>query len=176
MRLFYALLFDDETKSRLALLRDAAADMAVKGRFTRTENFHLTLAFIGEAAGSKAAALEEVLDELARSRIRVPGKLVGSYLGTFQKGNRQILWLGLEKNRELKQLQAKLARLLEEAGIEFEKRRYQPHVTLGRQVLMEKDLEEIIMQPLDIGISGAALMESRQEDGRLEYVPLAILD
>ncbi|GHV42185.1 hypothetical protein FACS189490_10600 [Clostridia bacterium] len=53
LRLFTAINFSDDTRSRLLALRDELQSGAVRGRFSALENLHLTLAFIGEVSPNK---------------------------------------------------------------------------------------------------------------------------
>ncbi len=48
MRLFIAINFDDNTVNSLISLQEKLKASGAQGRFTRSENLHLTLAFIGE--------------------------------------------------------------------------------------------------------------------------------
>ena len=63
MRLFIAINFNNEN---LVKLSDAAGILrknSVKGNFTRTENFHLTLAFRGEVPETKVSGVRRVTHE-----------------------------------------------------------------------------------------------------------------
>ena len=53
MRLFVAINFNNETRSRLLDLRDELRGKSQRGNFTAPENLHLTLAFIGEVSPKK---------------------------------------------------------------------------------------------------------------------------
>lgn len=59
MRLFFALWPDGEVTRRLA---DAAGTLNIEGggRFVRPQNYHLTLAFIGDVAESQLAVLQQI--------------------------------------------------------------------------------------------------------------------
>ena len=48
MRLFTAVLFDDDTLDRISLIRDRLHDEAVAGSFSGRDNLHLTLDFLGD--------------------------------------------------------------------------------------------------------------------------------
>ena len=48
MRLFIAIQLNDEMKDALTRLQKQLQRQGVRGNFTRRENLHLTLAFIGE--------------------------------------------------------------------------------------------------------------------------------
>ena len=62
MRLFIAINFNDMTRARLIALRDELRDKAVYGRFSPSENLHLTLAFLGESDAKQTAAAKAVMD------------------------------------------------------------------------------------------------------------------
>ena len=171
MRVFYAVTFSEETKKSLVAYRDLMANKSIKGRFTVMENFHLTLAFIGEVPGDTLEDLLVVLGELTLA----PFQLEGTYIGAFEKKNRRILWMGLENNKVLKSLQKQLVGILTSLDIPLETRKYKPHITLGRQVLLAADLEELVIEPLHIIPKGIALMESKRVGDRLVYEPLAEL-
>src|ERR1700719_3357225 len=54
-------------------------------------------------------------------------------VGTFTKGGRSTsLWVGVERNPQLDHLQNKIETALQRCGLEPERRRFQPHVTLAR--------------------------------------------
>ena len=59
MRLFIAIQFTDRIKNALSYLQQDMRDCGLKGNYTRDENLHLTLAFIGEYGNP-----DEVLDAL----------------------------------------------------------------------------------------------------------------
>jgi 2'-5' RNA ligase len=92
-------------------------------------NYHLTLRFIGEQPGHIA---EEI--DLALANLRGRGftlKLSG--VGTFDKqGRATTLWVGVERNPALDHLRAKIETALQRAGLEPERRRFQPHVSIAK--------------------------------------------
>jgi len=166
MRLFYAITFKEKTKDILARYRDTLADHTLKGRFTSKENIHLTLAFIGEVKQGDLSAYESVLDHLTDEYIN----LRASHVGTFKKKNKDILWIGLDKSDELTRLYKNLTLLLETYDLAYEKRKYHPHITVGRQVvLLEKDL---ILPPVNLELDSVALMHSHRKNDILTYEPI----
>ena len=48
MRLFIAIQFPDRIKKALSYLQQDMRDIGIEGNYTKEENFHLTLVFIGE--------------------------------------------------------------------------------------------------------------------------------
>jgi 2'-5' RNA ligase len=125
MWLFVALELPSSIRTRLSFLAGGLPGV----RWVPPENYHITLRFIGEMPGWRAEEVDHALASL-----RAPGfaiQLAG--VGAFEKGGRVTsLWVGVERNKQLEHLQAKVERALQEAGMERERRRYVPHVTLAR--------------------------------------------
>ena len=168
MRLFYAITFKEETKEELYKYRNMIAEKSVKGNFTTLNNIHLTLEFIGEADGKGLKVLADVLHQLKS----YPEKLMLSSTGSFNKGNKEIVWLGIEKNEELIRLQCELREVLINNGFKIEGRSYKPHITIGRQVVTIGEIQEVHVKPMEIPIKSIALMESKRINGELVYKPL----
>ena len=125
MRLFVAVDLPWSLKQRVSLLSGGLPG----ARWIAPENYHLTLRFIGELPPHRA---EEV--DLALAALRARGftlSLAG--VGTFAKGGRiTSLWVGAERNPSLDHLQAKIETALQRAGLDPDRRRFAPHVTLAR--------------------------------------------
>ena len=126
MRLFVGLELPWTLRQQIATLAGAGIPGA---RWVSPENYHLTLRFIGETPGFRA---EEI--DLALAGLRAKGfTLTLTGLGTFAKGGRSsALWVGVERNPQLEHLQNKIEIALQRCGQEPERRRFQPHVSLGR--------------------------------------------
>ena len=158
MRLFAAVHFSMEAK---ASLLDAMDDLRrqADGNFTREENLHLTLAFIGETNNLKGAiaALERV--EGAPFKLRLRGA------GHFG----DLWWAGLEKCPPLEKLAANTQRALRKAGFPIEERPFRAHVTLARQVRPLGDGIFLRVHPAETRVTRLSLMKSERIDGRLTY-------
>lgn len=126
MRLFVALDLPWTLRDRLSGLAGGGLPGA---RWVPPENYHLTLRFIGETPGHRAEDIDSALAALRGKRLTVT--LAG--VGTFAKGGRATaLWVGVERNQQLDHLQNKIETALQRCGLEPERRRFQPHVTLSR--------------------------------------------
>ncbi len=125
MRLFVALDLPSDTRRRLSLLAGGIPGV----RWVPAENYHVTLRFIGALERWRAEEVDEAL-----AALRVPGfEIELSGVGSFAKAGRvTALWAGVERTPALEHLQAKIERALQSAGIERERRRFVPHVTLAR--------------------------------------------
>ncbi len=126
MRLFIALDLPWRLRERLALMAGSGIPGA---RWVSPENYHLTLRFIGETQAHRAEDID-----LALSVVRARGfSLILAGVGTFTKGGRvTALWVGVERNPQLDHLQNKIETALQRVGVEPERRRFTPHVTLAR--------------------------------------------
>ncbi len=126
MRLFVALDMPWPVREQLAALSGAGIPGA---RWVPPENYHLTLRFIGDIPSHIA---RDVDDALLGLRARgFPLVLTG--MGTFAKGGvSSALWAGVERTPPLDHLRNKIETALQRCGLEPERRKFQPHVTLAR--------------------------------------------
>jgi len=126
MRLFVGLDLPWELRQRVAMLSGAGIPGA---RWVPPENYHVTLRFIGETPRHVAEEIDHALIALkARSF-----SLTLAGVGTFAKGGRSnTLWVGIERNPQLDHLKSKIETALQRCGLEPERRRFQPHLTLAR--------------------------------------------
>jgi RNA 2',3'-cyclic 3'-phosphodiesterase len=128
MRLFTALDASPEVEAKLAGLLAELRPKA-KLRWSRTENLHLTLKFIGEFPRERLDELRAALVSVAVQPVEV--RVAG--LGFFPNARApRVLWAGIEAGPELAALAAQINEALEPLGIEREKRAYSPHLTLAR--------------------------------------------
>lgn len=126
MRLFVGLDLPWEVRRRIGMLSGAGIPGA---RWVPDENYHVTLRFIGETPRYLAEEIDHAL-----AALRMPAfTLTLTGVGTFAKGGRsQSLWVGVERSEKLERLQAKIETALQRCGLEPERRRFQPHLTLAR--------------------------------------------
>lgn len=128
MRLFVALTPPQAVLDEIGAAIARVRDLAPRLRWTTTQQWHLTLAFLGEV---EPDALPELTGRLARAAQRhEPMPLVFTGAGRFDG---RVLWLGVAGGREpLSALAASVTAAARRSGIEIEDRRYRPHLTLAR--------------------------------------------
>jgi len=124
IRAFVGIPLPEEAADAL----EAAQAGIPAGRIVPYDNFHLTLAFLGE---QPRPVLEDVHDAL--EAVRVPGfSLRVDGLGMFGGARPRVLFAELAVEPGLAQLHRKVLRAVREAGIELPRERFRPHVTLAR--------------------------------------------
>lgn len=173
MRLFIAVNFDESERKSLIKSRDMLKDHAVKGKFIRDENFHLTLIFLGETAPDRVPDICKAMNQMP-----CPGEfsILFHEIGVFKKQGGDIWWIGIEESAELLMIQKALAEELVKSGFSLESRNYNPHLTVGRGVALEEGftLRELQqnLEPFSARVKRISLMLSEQVEGKLTYTEL----
>ena len=125
MRLFVAIDLPSSLRTRLSWMSGGLQG----ARWVPPENYHVTLRFIGEVPAWRAEEIDHALAGLRAAGFAL--QLAG--VGTFEKGGKVLsLWVGVDRNPALEHLQSKIETALQRAGVEPERRRFNPHVTLAR--------------------------------------------
>lgn len=165
MRLFYALTFDTDTKTRITHYQEQLASHAIKGRLTRESNYHVTLEFIGEATPTEKKTLTEVLYQLDQC----PQSIRVDHFGAFSVKGRQLVWLGVQQQAELMALQNRMRDRLNDMGFYAERRQYTPHITLGRNMTLRDKVHSLKAEMAELPVYSLALMESKRVGDVLVY-------
>lgn len=128
MRLFVALTPPVEAVEEL---RSAMAELAGLGsglRWTRPEQWHVTLVFLGEVGDDTASALTRRLSRVASRH----SPLSLAFGGGGRFGHR-VLWTAVQGDRDgLRRLADSAAAAARRSRLQVECRRYRPHLTLAR--------------------------------------------
>ena len=163
MRLFIAINFNDETRARLLLIRDELRSRSKRGNFTLAENLHLTLAFLGECDAKQVAAAKSAMDAINIE----PFSINIESIGRFKRDDGDLWWAGVQGSKPLSLLHNELTDNLITKGFRLEKRKYSPHITLGRKV--ETDTLPWKVEPFGETVTSIELMKSERIGGKLTY-------
>lgn len=126
LRLFVAIDVPNEFKEQLKNLCQFGIQSV---RWVNPDQFHLSLRFIGEVQHEKAEDIKATLSKIKADGFTLSFKGVG----TFPAGKSpRVIWAGVPKNEPLNSLQKKVETQLSRIGITKEKRKFSPHLTLGR--------------------------------------------
>ncbi len=125
IRLFTGLEIPDDVAEPLLRCQTGLAG----ARWVARENFHITVRFIGQVDEAQAAEIDDVLAHLKMNAFDVQVEGLGAF---GKKRDPRAVWAGIAPNDALMALNAKIERLFQEMGLEPDKRKYTPHVTLGR--------------------------------------------
>ena len=175
MRLFLALELPERAGERFFESVERIRSAAVRGTFTRRENVHLTLAFLGEQPEDRVPDIREVMDGCAPG----PITLKVGHLERFRNRDGVTLVRTVEKDPGLISLQSELSDSLRALGFVLDDRPYLPHLTVGRKVVLRPGatLEDLDREtePLTARIGKMTLFLSHRTDGVLIYTPLHTL-
>ena len=153
MRCFVAAWPDAPTRLALAALADNVRRRVDHRRSARTDDLHLTLAFIGSLGDEDAFA---VADALAQLRFK-PFAWQLDTLGFFDQAG--VVWVGSVSQpvKPLFDLADHVRAVLDQFNLEYDRRPLAPHVTLLRGV---KWFEVERVTPINWRIDSIALYRS----------------
>jgi 2'-5' RNA ligase len=163
MRLFIAINFNNDTRSRLVSLRDELRSRSKRGNFTAAENLHLTLVFLGECSAEQADIVRAVISQTAFD----PFPVRIERTGRFRRDGGDLWWAGVKESKPLQDLHSDLTGGLANAGFFLEQRKYSPHVTLGRKIVTEAKPWGV--SPFGETVMSIELMKSETVGGKLTY-------
>ena len=164
MRLFIAIRFPENVLAELARIQREMKKQGVTGNFSRAENLHLTLAFLGEVKAPR-----EVGE--AMKAVEVPPlELTLGESGRF----RGLYWAGLEENQTLSSYTEALRAELKERGIWFDEKAFRPHITLVRRARYEGEgpMPQVPVRKESFEVQKVSLMKSENIGGKLTYTEI----
>lgn len=166
LRTFIAIELDEELRHDLGRLQDRlAGQMAPRSvRWVRPEGIHLTLKFLGETTADQ---VEEVKEALAQAVAGVgPFSFSVTGLGCFPNTRQpRVVWVAIQElTGALSHLRDAIEERVAPLGFPTEKRRFSPHLTLGRvqRHASKSEVQEIgqVVASSTVGIVGEMTVTS----------------
>lgn len=132
VRTFVCIEIPESIRSRINKLQQTLRQMEALVSWTRPSNIHLTLKFLGGVEASSINRTTKALERAANG-IR-PFEVEVSGGGCFPSPRSpRVLWVGISNVPEqLRQLYTNIEDELAGEGFPREKRRFSPHLTIGR--------------------------------------------
>ena len=132
-RLFAAIELGADALRRVADEQSRLAE-TIRGssaRWTKRDQLHITLVFMGEVSDERAGQIVEIM------RVAIPHSPFRFELGGIgafpPHGAPRVLWIGVKSGAEsIVRVQEMVVDRLENVGVEQEQRPFSPHVTLAR--------------------------------------------
>lgn len=171
MRVFIALNIPDKMRDNLERSASQFKNMATGGSFTRKDNYHVTLHFIGNVEPRNLIYIQSAMD--AVKGLPAP-KLSITQFAVLRASN--VVCARFNKNANLTALHDALADNLEKMGFTVERRAYRPHVTMIRKYAFSLPFSEVTKsvdvynKPFDA--PEVVLYESVFGDDGVTYNPL----
>jgi len=174
IRLFVAVNCNDATKNLLLSIRDNIKAQSFKGNFSRPENLHLTLVFLGETQDEQIPAICAAITE-AMSPPIAPFTLTFSQTGCFRHSGKELWWIGANQTgpslNTLKDLRQRITGGLSAANIAYDDRAFKPHITLGREIRHNAPIE-LPQQEIALAVNRVSLMKSERINGVTVYTEM----
>ena len=133
VRAFIAVEISPNLKKKLHTKTDALRGALPRSivRWVNLSNIHLTLKFLGDTPQDDLTMLKGYLADEALKQ--APFALVVNGIGVFSSFSRpRVVWAGVSDNAELLSLYKSVQAVASRTGREPERRRFSPHLTLGR--------------------------------------------
>jgi 2'-5' RNA ligase len=125
LRLFVAIDIPEDIRTLICVM-----GATIPGaRAVPTEQLHLTLKFLGDVENGMLPDIRQALAGINHEAFSMSLKTVGHFP---PRGMPRVLWVGINPIQEAVSLRNKVEKALWDIGIEREKRKFSPHVTLAR--------------------------------------------
>ena len=177
-RLFISINCNDETKRQLLAVQEQIKSRSERGNFSRPENIHLTLVFLGEMPKEVIEPISSCLIEALKPPV-APFSLKFAKTGYFRRGGRELWWIGADQNDSslaaLNNIRHRITSGLSSGKIPFDNKEFKPHITLGREIT-HNDPIIIPKQEINFPVNRISLMKSEHIDRTLVYTEVFGMD
>lgn len=174
-RIFIAINLPHNVKKELSSFQKKWPELPA--RWTKPENLHITLAFLGYLSDEELAEVCKIAEEVASRNKPFSIKLSKICYGPLDKKPPRMVWIVGEKSEPFAKLRNDLENALSgESLYQKENRPFSPHITLAR--IRKWDFRQI--EPEDrpevnedinfsFEVSSIEVMESKLKRGGAEY-------
>ncbi|HZK02320.1 MAG TPA: RNA 2',3'-cyclic phosphodiesterase [Anaerovoracaceae bacterium] len=178
MRVFIGIDFPKTLKEELQNCQHDFRNYSSKGRWRNIDNLHLTLKFISSITAGQKIELDAAMVEVCK-KYR-PFNLEIGHPGIFgDKASIRTLWMGIDGDlKSLYGLQREIELAAEKLGFDPEGRRYRPHITIGQDIVFDRDFTEVKTMLPDrdlqaVKVDCVYLFKSEQIQGKRVYTKIS---
>jgi len=153
MRCFIAINLDTAVKANIKefIQQNNLSKNFIGIKWVKPENLHITLAFLGEITTNQASIIKRMLENVSSKNEPFTIELFD--IGFFpNKKNPKVFWIGIKKQPKLLKLKHDIDKGLTEHNINFDKKPFSPHLTIGR-IKSPLKIESGIVEALDFKAS-----------------------
>jgi 2'-5' RNA ligase len=133
IRSFIAIDLPEEFKILLNPVLEELKRIAPKIKWIKTSGIHITLKFLGDISPKQREKIESLLESSTKSckSFELSVNVYGAFPNTHKP---RVIWLGFQAVPEdaLNLLHKNIEENLESLGFDRERRKFSPHVTIGR--------------------------------------------
>lgn len=172
IRTFIAVPLPDSVLAEFGKLNRQMRSLSRDVKWVRPESIHLTLKFLGNLEPEALDRVFTAVERCFQSRWEKFSLTVGG-LGAFPNFRRpRVLWVGVQGDgyEYLLRLQQQIETELAEEGFEKEKRKFSPHLTVGR-VKFAGHLEELLKSFMEYPFPEMNFIVERVQIMRSELKP-----
>ena len=132
IRTFVCIEIPHSVKNRIGELQNELRKSGASVSWTNPSNIHLTLKFLGAVPASRVAKVSKAVERAAIATSPFEIEVAGT--GCFPSvRNPRVLWIGLSNVPDaMNELYSNIESELESEGFPREKRKFSPHLTIGR--------------------------------------------
>ena len=174
MRSFIALSISELLEKQLSLHAHSLSQQLPNEdlRWIPAENYHITLAFLGDISPQTTGQLESIISKVAGQC--QPCELQINNVVWFPSIHKpRLIVATLAENEALKKLQAKLCTTLRQAGFSVEGKRFRPHISLARAGRRQQPKKfQLVLDNLHTDMDEMVLFESQLTPTGSRYTPL----
>ena len=168
---FVAITLDARARELLRAYDEVVLEAAPRTWLVRSENRHVTLAFLGETP-----RMDDAMEALAAVHAPAFTLWIGGF-GTFGRGSRRVLWAGIERSPEIVACERAVRGVYGARGFPLEERAFTPHITLARGWPRKAPLDlpalRAAVEPIAMPVDAIKLLQTDREDGHTVYRTLA---
>ncbi len=180
-RVFCAIDLPRDLRERLIAhinrVRDAVPD--ARANWSRVDNIHLTLKFLGDIPLPQVEKLSEAASRSVKDF--APFKIVVEQAGAFPKhGQPRVLWIGINDfSGKLGEMHARLEDESAKAGFQKEDRPFNPHLTAARlrkprhARTLASAHKQLGFEPAEIAVSELLVIRSELSNEGSKYTVIS---